>query len=182
MTQTVDIPAAERGKLHIFSVNLPEETARQLAAAPDAVARLLGVTELQADYAELLRIADLGDMGLNGYLIEGYDVAPRALDGQSVRLAALGGYAMIVLSMAFQDRAVRIDVGPELTYLGAVPTRSADWTPRPPAAKAPGAAPPEPQAHTQRRRPSQAAVMGRVASIVLLVLFLLTALIVWIGG
>lgn len=48
----------------------------------------------------------------------------------------------------------------------------------------PDPAPPEPgrDDRAPRRKPSDAAIGGRVAAVALLVMFALTALVIWIGG
>ncbi len=181
MTRTLTISAGERGRLRLFSIALPEDMAARLKREPFGTAALLGVPDLDIDYAEVIRIEDLGDMPLSEYLAEGYDVPPSELQEQDQKLNALEGYALVVLSLAFRDKGHDVTLGPELSLVASFDLDTTDWTavtqPAPEAAK-PASAPPE----THRKRPSDAAMSGRVAMVALLVLGLLTYAMIKIAG
>ena len=181
MSQTLDIPAQERNRLHLFALNMIEAEAKKIARDADAPARLLGASPFDPQFAEIIRIADLDDLGLAGYLNEGYDVPPEAMQGQRARLKALEGYALIVLSSAFEDQAQRLEIGRDLSYLGAFPTEAPDWTSDTPLeshSARPGTAPEA----TVRKLPSDGAMMGRVAMVVLIGLGIFTYVLIRIAG
>ena len=180
MSGTLSIPAQDHGRAHLFALNIIEAEAKELVGQPDAPARLLGVP-VNSDFAEIVRIKDLDDLGLIGYLGQGYEIPDENLRDDKRKLRAVEGFVLIILSSALDAKAQTISIGPDLTLLGSYPTTSTDWTETSDLqseAAAPFTAPEE----TVKKRPSDGAMMGRVATIVLLVLFALTGLMVWIAG
>lgn len=175
---SLEIPAKERGRLHLFALNeTPEDPPTPPEPDPRATL-LLGVPDLNPDYAEIVEIKALGAMDLTRYLKEGYDIAEDALSAERARLNALDGHVLIVLSLAFRDQPRRIQTT-SLTHITSLPTAGTDWqtgaAPKTESAR-PGSAPP------QKKRPSEAAMMGRIATLVLLLMFALTALLIWIAA
>ena len=179
MTRTLDIPAGERSKLHLFALNTePTETdadATQKTGAP--AAKLLNIPDLDADYAEVIAVDDIAELGLLQYLIDGYDIDPNDLRAHRTRINALEGHALIVLSLAFQDQAHTISLGPALTHIATLPTQGPDWS-SDRSIETQSALPPAPAP----KRPSNAAMMGRIATYTLVLMFALTGLMIWIAG
>lgn len=174
-----EIPAGERGVLRVFAVNLDAQAAQHLqSTGATGLAQLLGVDTLNTDYVEMFRIADLGELGLDDYLHTGYDVPRSALEAQTARLRALEGYALIVLSLAFEPEGATLPATADLTLIATFGDGGPDWSTDSPLLSS-TAAEPHP---TGKKPPSEAAILGRVATFALLFLFALTALMVWIAA
>ena len=193
MTATLTVPAAERRTVRVFAVNLPEaEVSAMLrdtgatttgTASDDlpeipAAAELLGWPDLDTRHTELFPVRDLTGLGLPGYLAEGLGLDEATLAPDRARLAALEGYVLIVLSRAFGDKAVTLDLPPALTLIGSYAEKTAPVIFEPLPA---GGAQDAPQTPT-RKPVSDAAMSGRIAMAALLVMFALTALVVWMAG
>lgn len=191
MTDRIDIPAQEHGVIRIFAVNLPEaEVASMLRNMPPpatptgdlpevpAAAALLGWPDLDTRYAALFAIRDLTGVGLTGYLTEGLGLEEAQISPDHARLTALDGYVLIVMSRAFGGQPVALHLPAALTLIGTYREKAAPVIFEPLPA---GGAQDAPQ--TKGRKPvSDAAMSGRIATIALLVLFLLTGLLVWMAG
>jgi hypothetical protein len=170
----------ERGRLRLFAINKTESEAQAiLNEGTHAIQTLLGANELNPDYIELFRVADLGEMGLDDYLHTGYDIPRAQLDPQANRLRALEGYVLVVLSLAFRDLNVTLPDTPDLTLIGTFGAPAAEWTTIETVTSAsadPYSGPPK-----ASRPVSDAAMSGRVATAALLVIFLITGLVVWLA-
>lgn len=180
MKQTFDVPASERGKLHLFALNGATREA-DTPLADELPAVILSIPELDPTYAEIVNLSDLGALELTDYLTEGYDIPAASLNAEKMRLNALEGRVLIVLSLAFRDQPQSIALGNKLTHIATLDTQGTDWTPSDPIktqSALPGSAP----ASTIKKRPSNAAMMGRIATFVLLGMFAFTALLIWIAG
>ena len=180
MSRTLSIPAQDYGQAYLFALNIIEAEAKDLVDKPNAPERLLGIP-LNPDFAEIIRISDLDDLGLIGYLEQGYEIPEESLRADKRKLSAVEGFVLIVLSRAFDDKAHTISVGSELTHLGSYSTTPTDWKETSDLHSASAAPYSAPEAIV-KKRPSDGAMMGRVATIVLIVLFALTGLMVWIAG
>ncbi|TNF64508.1 MAG: hypothetical protein EP307_02595 [Rhodobacteraceae bacterium] len=141
MSAGVHIPDHERGRLHVFAVNLPQaEIRRRHPASDDPVTRLrpsagllaelTGDGTLDAQGAELLAIEELEGFGLTGYLAEGHAVDRAALARVAARLRGIDGFALILHSQAFGGRGRDMGRGPNLTHIASFDVPGADWTPR----------------------------------------------------
>ncbi len=191
MTGKLTVPAQESGVVRVFAVNLPPAQVaavlRDTAAPPaqtgdlpetPAAATLLGWPGLDTRQTEVFAIADLTGLGLSGYLTEGLGLAPDQIAPDQPRLAALDGYVLILRSRAFRGQSLDLDLPQELTLIGTYHEASppVQFEPLPDAGAQP--APQKPS----RKPVSNAAMSGRIATAALLVLFVLTALVVWMAG
>ncbi|WP_227267628.1 hypothetical protein [Roseobacter weihaiensis] len=186
MTATLSIPAAESGLIRVFALSLPEAEAKALKTdrAPNGghpVERALGAEKLVTKHVEVFPISDLGDMSLPDYLTEGAGAAVPPIDSDRAKLMALEGWVMIVYSSAFGGNAQDITPQSALTLIGTYAQEGTDWTNAidiETASAVPQAAPvPEP-----KRRPSDAAMSGRIAMLALLVAFAVVGLMLWVGS
>jgi hypothetical protein len=180
MTNDLTIQAAETGRLRLFAVNLDAKAVAELDnAEPEALGLMLGVDDLDPTYIELVRIEDLSELGLMGYLREGYDLGDDVLGADRTKLAALRGHVLIVLSLAFQGHAVTLPKRADLTLIATYNTHGPDWSEgmalNTPSAE-PYSGPPA------KKRPSDAAMSGRVATFALLFIFIFTAVFIWIAA
>lgn len=182
---SLDVRANERGMIRLFALSMTEAEAKPLCADPDApdpdrairLAQLLGVETLDTDGVEVFPVSDLEELGLAGYMIEGNAVDPSQIEKDRAKLAGLAGWVMVVYSSAFSGAAVTLSPAPQLTLIATYTQPDVDWSTSQPLTSQAAA----PQA-VEVKRPSDAAMMGRVATIALLVMFALTAVVVWVAG
>ncbi|MEP0960634.1 MAG: hypothetical protein ABJQ70_21595 [Roseobacter sp.] len=189
MNAAFNVAANEHGVARVFSLSmdaseadaLKTNTAVEGAHTPQA--RALGVDVLNAGHIEIFPIADLGDMSLCDYLIEGDGIQRDAIEPDRLKLANLEGWIMIVYSGAFDGRAQHITPLAELTLIGTYPQDGTDWS-TPVDLSTPSAHPtPENAPKTPvRKRPSDAAMSGRIATVALLVAFAVVGLMFWVGS
>jgi len=190
VSDALGIPAGAIRAVWVFAIDLPEgelDAFRQESHTEGGdvlwpLRDALGVTRLDHGQVEVFDIATIRDYGLARYLTEanGMDAASVAPD--AARLDALTGAVALVFSAALPEDVARLDPRPPLRLIGRYAERL-DFTPRTAPASATArsgqalpADPPEP------KRPSDGAMMGRVALGALLVLFALVALMIWIAG
>ncbi|WP_299587926.1 hypothetical protein [uncultured Tateyamaria sp.] len=180
MTPKIDIPAHEHGAIRVFSLSMSDDAARAFKDDAAQLVEMLGVP-VDADHIEVFALSDLEGVGLAGYLSDGHAVPDAELTPDRIKLDKMGGWVMIVYSRAFNGAATTLAPAPALTLIGTYGTPGTNWqateTITSEAAK-PYSAPPE----TVKKRPSDAAMSGRIAMIVLIGLALFTWLFIWIAG
>lgn len=180
MTENITITASETGMIRVFALSMTDAEAKALRDSPGAASTALGC-EIDGDHVEVFALSDLQGLGIVGYLTEGNGVKPDTIAPDRGKLERLGGWVMIVLSRAFQGHAATLSPSPALTLIGTYATPSVDWrateTVTSEAAK-PYTAPPQ----TVKKRPSDAAMSGRIATFVLIFLGLFTWAMIWIAG
>jgi len=171
MSERFEVLATEHGMVRLFAVDLPKDEIAGLD-----VAASLGVGRLDPERFELFALDDLKGLGLAGYMHEGLGISRAELD--VARLDALEGHVLILRSAAFGGQAVVLTPRAPLRWIGtyAEETAPVQFTPLP-AASAQGVVTP-----TGKAPPSDAAMSGRIATLALLVIFALTALVVWVAG
>lgn len=181
----IEIPKGERGVVRVFALSLDEAAAKALKShettdtnRDSPIEAALGAIGVNADFVEIFPLKDVAEIGLAAYLEEGNGIEPAQLDPDRQKLAALEGWVMLVYSAAFEGRGATLRPAPDLTLVGTYSEPGADWSDRTrlTSAAAEGTAAPA------RKELSKAAISGRVAAIVLLVLFVLTAVVVWIAA
>ncbi|MEO0938991.1 MAG: hypothetical protein AAFY38_12630 [Pseudomonadota bacterium] len=192
MTKSIDIPRDERGVIRVFSLSMTPAEAKALRAniphysedgdvdTPDPQTALLGAEYLDGAFTEVFPISDLEGLGLVGYLKEGNGVDPAQLAPDAAKLAALAGWVFIVYSSAFGGFAQTLTPGPELTLIGTYgePQRDYVGTEKVEAE----AAKPSTGTPPAKKKRSDAAMSGMVATFVLVLLGLFTWLFIWIAG
>ena len=119
MTTTLDIPPGERGTVRLFAVDLPPDEARAFAADPGAMARALGMPDLDADRVDVFPVSRIAALGLPAFLAEGNGIPPSELEKDAAALEALDGHVAIVGSGAFGPAARRLTVAAPLRLVGA---------------------------------------------------------------
>lgn len=78
----------------------------------------LGADYLDADFIELFDVADLGEMGLVGYMTEGLGIARDQVTEDHTRLNALRGMVLVVTTRAFGGVAQTIEPRAPLRWIG----------------------------------------------------------------
>lgn len=182
MTTRIDIPNNERGIIRLFALSMTETEAKALKDDAKTVAHVLGTDAvLDMDHVEVFPVTDLEGVGLMGYLTEGGAVPPDQLSADRAKLDRIGGWVLLVYSLAFHDQEATLTPVPALTLIGTYGETRTDWRPAE-KVEAESAKPYSAPAETVTKKPSDAAMSGRIAMIVLLVLGLLTWAMIWIGG
>jgi hypothetical protein len=188
----IEIPQGERGVVRVFALSMDPAEAKALrknegtdAEDRSPIETALGASGLDTAKVEVFPLADVKEIGLQGYLEQGGGIERAQLDPDRRKLAALEGWVMVVYSSAFGGRGATLDPAPELTLVGTYTERGVDWSEKTKLSSAASefTAPPEDAtASAAKKKPSDAAMSGRIALIALLVLFALTAVVVWIAS
>lgn len=183
MSTTIDVPTSEIGKIRVFSLSMTDAEARELQKDSAAMQAMVGA-QVDPEYVDIFPVSNLEGVGLAGFLREGNGVPTEQLAPDRVKLDkldTLGGWVLILYSSAFRNTATTFTPAPALTIIGTYDEARTDWsateTVKAEAAK-PFTAPPE----TVKKRPSDAAMSGRIATVALIVMFALTGLVIWIAG
>jgi len=179
MSERFEIKDNEHGVVRLFTVDLPEAELDDFADdsdVPSALQEALGVDRLNTEFVELFRVSTLEGVGLAGYMVDGLGVAEAEVEEDRTRLEALKGPVLIVLSSAFGGHAATLTPKPPLRWIGTYTEDRAPVNFKPlPSDSAKGNT-------GGKAPPSDAAMSGRVASIALLVLFALVAVVVWVAA
>lgn len=171
MAQTVKIPAFHPKNVFVLAVNRPEDELRKIqgeASRTKLIAELLGRAGAKLTHVDLIAIEDLNEIGLAGFLRDGPGVPAEELSQHKTRLDALSGFVLILYPGVF-DTDTEIAVGADLTLIAALNQEPTNWeavqtlTSEAATELTPG-----------KKKPSDAAMSGRVAMLVLIVIALLT--------
>jgi hypothetical protein len=187
---TIPIPPGERHTLRVFALDM---TATEVAALRDAdampepgqvvpflraeaAARLLGVA-VDATHVEVFHSDDVEAIGLAAYLTEGNAVSQAQIAADAGMLDAYRGYVLTIRSRTFGGRAALLRPDPKArligTYAEEVPPVRFDPLPTPSASGALGGGKPP---------MSDARIGGMVATVALILMFALTAFVIWFAG
>jgi hypothetical protein len=180
MSTRIQITAREHGVVRVFAIDLEGDALKAFLRRGDSwgVQEALGAETLNPDLVEIFDVADLTGLGLSGYLDEGQGIATTELDPMRAQLDAIKGTVMVLPTSAFAGTAQTLSVRAPLRLIASFNEDRPPVTFEPlPDASAKGVVPPP-----ARSKPSDAAMSGRVATLALLVIFLLTALMVWIAA
>lgn len=182
---SLTVKANEHGLVRVFALSLTDAEATALKhnaregddnPTPQEVA--LGAASLDPGYVEVFPINDLADLGLVGYLETGNGIDPDQLAPDRQKLEALEGWILCVYSAAFSGHAQTLSPTAALTLIGTYSEPGVDWadtqTLTSDAARA--------ARLPSKKRPSDAAMSGRIAMAALIFIFALTFLMVWIAG
>lgn len=170
------IPAFDHGKIRVFSYTGPLSDGLR-AKEPDALSDLFGATLLNTDFVDVFEVEALGEMSLTQYLATGYDVTADRVDAAA--LAGLSGVVVLMMSRAVADVEVTLTLGPDVSHITTIGDGAALHVDEPLQSAAAQGVINDPPA---RKPMSEARQSGMVATVALLVMFALVALMVWIGG
>lgn len=188
MTETLKVSKNERGVVRLFTVDTEAEGATKMSTEPDWEAdpddppwplrEALGVEHLDSDFIELFDLRDLDELGLPGYMVEGLGISEEDVAPHRAQLEAIKGPVLFVFSRALGGFETTIQPKPPLRWVGTFVEDRPPVTFEPLASEAAqGDVAPE-----TKPRPSDAAMSGRVAMVALLVIFALTAVVVWVAS
>jgi hypothetical protein len=182
MSAPMKISNTESGIVRLFTVDLPPEEIAKFTTRNGRwpLAEALGADALDPEYIDVFDVSDLQGLGLSTYLTDGHGIPAGQLDPMRARLEALQGTVMVITSRAFSGQAQTITPRAPLNLIASFSEDRAPVSFDPlPDAGAKGAPPPPPE--PARKPVSDAAMSGRIATIVLLVLFVLVAIMIWIA-
>lgn len=153
MTDILTVTPGERRVVRLFDLDMAPEHIRFLKSEPGALAQALGVSDIDPDHAEILKVSDLEELGLATYLTEGAGIPEAEIAADRDRLAALKNHVLVVLSRAFGDRAETIRPREGIRPIAIYGQPATDWTatPIPTDSAAPGRTPPR-EARAAARR------------------------------
>ncbi len=188
MTEALQVRKNERGVVRLFTVDKDAEGAKKISIEPDWEADAddppwplrdaLGVTYLDSDFIELFDVRDLDDLGLTGYMIEGLGIAEADVAQHRAQLEAIKGLVLLVYSSALGGFETTLRPKSPLRWVGTFVEERAPVTFEQMASDAAQGD----VASETKPRPSDAAMSGRVAMVALLVLFALTAVVIWVAS
>lgn len=185
MSDRIEIRESESGVVRVFDVDLTRAEAeafnRRNGSWP--LKDALGAESLDPHYVDMMQIEDLEGYGLSQYLEQGMGVSSHDLEDAHVQIEGLKGTVLVVGSGAFEGQA---QVLTPRAPLRLVATFNEDKAPVQfdplPSAGAQVAPATEDDDTPEPKKKSDAAMSGRVAMIALLVLFVLTAIVVWVAA
>lgn len=118
----LDVAAFEHGRLRLWAFDGRSETGRALIEALSSEPRnsgpaqeALGARHIDPYWLDLVRLRDIAELGLGGYLRQGYDVPQEQLGAAD--LATGADHVLIVPSRAFADTEQTLAPDPALTPL-----------------------------------------------------------------
>lgn len=179
MTTRIDIKATETGVVRVFAVDLDRQAAKAFNTQGETwpLKEALGAEYLDPAHVDLFQVEDLEGVGLAKYLEDGMGVSWDDIEDAHVLIEALRGTVMVVRSSAFGGQAQVISPRAPLRLVATfnedkppvqfekLPDGGAEGVPAGP-----------------KKPPSDAAMSGRVAMLALLVIFALTALVIWVAS
>ncbi|SLN21637.1 hypothetical protein ROA7450_00779 [Roseovarius albus] len=178
MSDRFEISANEAGLIRLFQIDLPADEIEGFSGDLHNLQMALGTKWLNADYVEVFAVSDLKGLGLAGYMTEGLGVATTDLAAERSRLDAMQGHVLVVLSKAFDEVEQTLIPKAPLRWVGTYAEEAANITFEPlPDESAQGVAPAK-----DKKAPSQAAVQGKVATLVLIFLALFVWVLIKIAG
>ena len=182
----IQIPKNERGVVRIFTIDLDDPAQKAFTTRNNTDGQdiwplrdALGVADIQPRHIEIFPVADLGEIGVAGYLADGYAIAPEQLERIRPALDALKGLVVLVWSPAFGGVETELAPKPPLRLVATLqepqPDIQFDALPDQSAKATSGASP-------QKRTVSDAAMSGRIAMLALIVAFAVVGLMIWVGA
>ena len=172
---TIRIPANDFGHIRIFKA--PEMLSQDaLDKTPEGLAELFGTTTLDPTYIDIVSIVDLSSMSLADYIKQGYDVEIAEYDIQAVN--GIEGYAILILSSASDGKIVTLRPNPDVHHVTTyVPTAQLQVIAPLNSDAASGTF----DGTAAKPTKSDARIGGMVATVALIVMFLLVAVMVWVA-
>lgn len=169
----INIPANDHGAIYVLELNRPSPDG--LGDKTDAaMMAVFGNVVLNTDYVDAITPGMLADMSLPDFILNGYDMPVSTIQAEELR--GLMGAVVLVMSAAFGGTAFDINLPSDVRLVMVLRETPRMSAPRPITSDS--AVGSVPQA---RKKPSDAAMSGRIATYALLVLFALVAVMIWIA-
>lgn len=172
----IKIPANDHGAIYVLELNrpAPEGLAEKTDAAMMAV---LGPVLVNTDYVDAILLGMLDDITLPDLIRNGYDMPVSAQDAETMR--GLFGTVVLVMSAAFGGEAATIDLPADVRLVTTLREPAQMNAPQPIVTESAKGVITQ---QSGKKRPSEAAMSGRIATIALIGMFLLVAIMIWIAG
>ena len=171
----IEIPANDHGAIYVLELRRPDPGG--LTEKTDAaMMAVLGNVVVNTDYVDAIIPGMLSDITLPDLIRNGYEMPISEMDAEKLR--GLFGTVVLVMSAAFGDNALTVNLPSDVrlvTTLRETPQMHAPQSIATQSAKGM-------LGQTVKKPVSDAAMSGRIATIVLVVLFLLVAIMIWIAG
>lgn len=184
MSDTIEITAHETGIVRVFAVDIPADQIAAFIARNGRwpLREALGADALDPEHIQVFDAADLTGVGLPTYLTEGHAIPEDQIAPLRGRLEAQTGTVMVITSRGFASTAQTLTPRAPLRLIASFsePHTPITFGALPDASAQPQQ--PEPETPLARKKPSDAAMSGRVATVVLLVLALLVAVMIWVAS
>ncbi len=184
MSDRIEIKSSETGIVRVFAVDISTDEIGAFTARNGRwpLREALGAETLDPEHIQVFDAADLTGVGLPGYLIDGHAIPEDQIAPLRGRLEAQTGTVMVITSSAFSSTAQVLTPRAPLRLIASFSEAHTPITfgALPDASAQPQQ--PDPDTPAPRKKPSDAAMSGRVAMVVLLVLALLVAVMVWIAS
>lgn len=186
MSDLYSIPANAVGAIWVFQIDLAEpelaEFTDQITSANGEVniwplRDALGVAHLNADYTEVFQAETMKEYGLARYLTEANGMDLDSVSPDAAKLDALNGSLLLLFSSALLETELNLNPINPLQLVGRY-TESRDFSVR--QAPTSDAAQIETSVPV-KKRPSDAAMSGRIATIALLLMGLFVWFLIWIS-
>lgn len=175
MTDPLRIPLTHDRAVWLFAIDLPDAEIDAFLAGDLAAA--LGTDAVDAGQIEVIDTDTIRVIGLAKYLSEANGMDDATVSPDTAMLDSLRGRLLMVFRAALGDGGTRLTPRPPLRFIGHY------------AEPAPALPPPMPDTPSAsgilagpRTGPSDAAMSGRVATVVLILLFIFTAVFVWLAS
>ena len=173
----------EHGLIRVFLVGRPPDLKVGERLPLARICEALGVDRLNEQDIQQIWNTEIEDLSFTDFLRKGYEVNEDDVARENFALDAMDEVKALILvirSSAFVERPATITLeGPLMNHVATLrePDASVVFRPLPDAgAKGPVEDPP------QKKRPSDAAMSGRIATLALLVMGLLVWLMIWVAG
>lgn len=179
MSERLNIPPNEHGLLRVFALDSQLEMEIEHAGTLDGLIKALGISALNQDAVQLVKIDSVADLGLTTFLEMAYDITPDDLKENRTTLDALTGQIAIIRAGAITDTNVIIDGAAKLVAtLHEGQTERANLS-KLTAKSAEGIL--DKPVRTKKPK-SDARVGGMIATYALIFMFALVGLMIWIAS
>ena len=180
MSELIEISASEHGRVRVFALDYALAMEIAHTGGLDRLCRALGVAQLQDADVQIIELGAIVDMGLVAFLREAYGVEVNEIASFADKLRALKGTVAVLRSGAFGANPVTLKTGDEARLIATLTEPNPAIPPMQPLTSqaAEGTLAPS----GGRPRPSDAAISGRIATIVLGLLGLFVWFLIWIAG
>ncbi|WP_375280015.1 hypothetical protein [Pseudooctadecabacter sp.] len=148
----------------------------------DRLCRALGIDVIDASDVQQLQTRSLDDMTVTDFLRAGYEVNEDDIAANKAALDGLDdfdGLLLLIRSGAFKNRPVTLNTDGEAILVATLREPEADIAFEPLPNPDPEAVLEDPP---QKKKPSDAAMSGRIATVALLLMALLVWLMIWVAG
>ena len=177
------VRAGERGRVRVFALDYQLSMEIAHIGTYDRLYRALGVDGLQDEDVQIVDIKALEELGLSGFLTEGYGVSEAEVSQIAETLDALQGKVAVIRSGAFQGAEVTLPSASEARLVAILGEPEAEL-PSPVPLESDSARAGSVDVHETTSRPpkSDARIGGMVATAVLVFLAIFVVGFVWMAG